>query len=230
MSRLSQLFRWKRKVDVLDGDKVLATVYLRIVGDGEYQEARNIALQRSKELRKKLRDITSEEYNISFTDIDVMTRDEIIMAITYAEIPDYRDEAMMNVAEVPVPDMPDNPTLEQQEEHQTAVDKVKKDRIDALTSHMENSGKKRREELGKIENIEELRKLYKTAIVNTRCTELFTTVFREYCVYKGTFNDSSYKESAFDSFDDFYSSAPQLKMQLQIAYSNLEITGEDLKN
>ena len=42
--------------------------------------------------------------------------------------------------------------------------------------------------------------------------------------------DDYYNGINFDSFDEFDGCAPQLKNQLMVAYINLEISGEDLKN
>lgn len=230
MGNLSKLFRWKRKVDIRDGLKVLETVWVRLVGDNDYQEARTAALKRSKQLRAKLRDSNSDEYIAAFTDIDAMTKEEIILGIVYSEIPDYRDEAVLVTPEKPLPELGDNPTLEEQEEYQTKLEEQRQERVDTLAKFIEKKSEERRGELGKLENLDELRRMYHNALINVKCTELFTGTFREFCVYRGTFKDSACKQPAFESFDEFDACAAQLKNQLIAAYTNLELTGEDLKN
>jgi len=230
MGKLSKLFRWHRKVDITEGNEILATVYVRLVGDADFQEAKTVALRRSKELRIKLRDRDSEEYKSNFLDLDSLTKDELIMGISFGELPDYRDEALLQVPEKSPPELPDNPTLEQQEEYETKLEEIRNERTMFISDFIEKRAEERREELGKIEDIDKLREMYTHSVINMRCTEEFTRVFREYQVYKGTFNDAKFTQPAFDSFKEFEECAPQLKNQLLGAYVNLELTGEELKN
>ena len=106
MGNLSKLFRWHRKVDITEGNNVLATVYVRLVGDTDFQEAKSVALRRSKELRIKLRNPGSEEHKSNFLDIDSLTKDELIMGVSFGELPDYRDEALLQVPEKSLPELP----------------------------------------------------------------------------------------------------------------------------
>lgn len=230
MSKLSKLFRWNRKVDIKDGDKVLDTVYLRLVGDGDYQEARNMSLKRSRDLRIRLRNPESQDYKANFGDIDSLTKEEIVMGITIGEITNYRDEALMNVPEKEAPVLPDNASLEQQEEQETIVKKLRDERVQAIADYIEKKSDEKKAELTKVEDVAELKKLYIHSVINVRCEEEFSKVFREYQVYKGTYKDEALTELAFDSFDDFSNSAPQLKTLLMGSYINLELTGEELKN
>ncbi len=230
MSKLSKLFRWHKKVEIKDGETVLDTVYIRLVGDTEFQEAKNAALKCSKALRIKLRNNESEEYQASFSDIESLTKEELCMGITFGEITDYRDEALMQVQEKEIPPLSDNPTLEEQENYEAAVEKRQTDRATALAKYIEKKSDERKGELMKIESIEELREMYRHAIINLRCSEEFTKVFREYQIFKGTFRDPDFKELAFDSFEEYTQCAPQLKNMLLTSYVNLELSGEDLKN
>jgi len=230
MGKLSKLFRWHRKVEIREGDKVLETVYVRLVGDAEFQEAKIAALKRSKQLRTQLRNKDSNDYQASFSDLDSLTRDELTMGITFGEIPDYRDEGLLTLPEREVPELPDNPTLEQQEEHETKLEELQAERAKTLTEFIEKRAEERKEEIGKVEDIDKLREMYVHSVINMKCSEEFTRAFREYQVFKGTFADNKFKTLAFDDFDDFDGCAPQLKSQLISAYVSLEMTGEDLKN
>jgi len=230
MSKISKLFRWSRKVDIKDGDRILDTVYLRLVGDGEYQEARNMSLKCSKELRIKLRNPESEDYKSTFGDIEFLTRDELIMGSIIGEITVYRDEALMNIPEKESPTLPDNASLEEQEQHEDAVKKIRDDRVQAIANYIEKKSEEKKVELSTVEDIEQLRQLYTHSVITIKCTEEFTKTFREFQVYMGTYKDNKFKELAFDSFEDFLGSSPQLKTYLLTAYVNLELTGEELKN
>ncbi len=229
MSRIAQLFRWHTKVEVKEGGKVLETVFIRLVGDTEFQEARTVALKQSKLMRIAMRDKSADEHQANFSDIDSLTSDELTQGIAYGEIPDYRDEALLTLVEKVPPEMPDNATLEQQEEHETALGEIKAERAKNIAEFIEKKAEERKAELVNVD-IDQLREQYVHAVINIRCSEEFTRSFREYQIYKGTFYDSKFKKLAFDSFEEFDGAAPQLKSQLMVAYINLELTGEDLKN
>ena len=230
MSKIAKLFRWYRKVEIRAGDKVLDTVYIRLVGDAEFQEAKSVALKRSKQLRVLLRDKVTDEHQGSFSDLDSLTKEELIMGITFGEIPDYRDEALLTLPEKELPELPDTPTLEQQEEYETKLEELRAERAKTLSDFIEKRAEERKVEIGAVDDIETLREMYVHSVINMKCNEEFTRAFREYQVFKGTYTDSKFKVLAFDDFDDFDGSAPQLKGQLITAYISLELTGEDLKN
>ncbi len=229
MSKLSNLFRWKQKVEIRNGEKVLATVWVRLVGDNEYQKARTEALRRSRAMRAKLRDTSSEENLANFSDIASLEKDELVLGICIADIPDYRDEAVLTIPDKQPEELGDNPTLEEQEDYQVIMDEYRQKRIANLAAFIDGKTNDRKAELEK-EDLDELKKLYRGAIINMRCTEEFSRVFREYCIYGGTFEDKQCKNLAFSSFEDFNSSASMLKDQLLVAYTSLELSGDDLKN
>lgn len=230
MSKIANLFRWHKKVEIRDGDKVLDTVYIRLVGDAEFQEAKIVALKHSKQLRILLRDKSTDEYAANFSDLHSLTRDELIMGVTFGEIPDYRDEGLLTLPEKDPPELPDDPTLEQQEEHETKIEELRADRAKALTEFIEKRAEERKVEIGEEEDIEKLREIYVRSSINMKCSEEFTRAFREYQVFTGTYADSKFKTLAFDNFDEFDGCAPQLKNRLMTAYISLEMSGEELKN
>jgi len=230
MSKIAKLFRWYRKVEIRAGDKVLDTVYIRLVGDGEFQEAKSVALKRSKQLRVLLRDKTTDEHQASFSDLGSLTKDELIMGVTFGEIPDYRDEALLTLPEKELPELPDAPTLEQQEEHETKLEEMQRERAKSLSEFIEKRAEERREEISKVDDLETLREMYVHSVINMKCNEEFTRAFREYQVFKGTYADNKFKTLAFDNFDEFDGCAPQLKSQLITSYISLELSGEELKN
>lgn len=230
MSKIAKLFRWSKKVEIRDGDKILDTVYVRLVGDAEFQEAKNVALKRSKHLRKLLRNDETDEYQASFSDVSVLTKDELVMGVTFGEIPDYRDEGLLTLPDKEPPELPDNPTLEQQEDYETKLEELKTERAQALTDFIEKRAEERRTEIGVIDDMEQLCNMYIHSVINMKCSEEFTRAFREYQVFRGTYKDAKLETLAFDNFEEFDGSAPQLKGQLIAAYVTLELTGEELKN
>ena len=236
MSKLSKLFKWRKKVEILHGDKVIATAYIKLIGDNEYGEARNAGLTASKLLRVKLRNPNTEEYKATFTDVDAMDKTELVMNIVFSEMPNFRDEFMATFPEERLPDIsevaedPDNPTLEEQEKLETKIEESRKARIEEVTKFIEEKGEERRKELIAEESMDVLRDIHKTSMINLKCTEEFSITFREYQVYKATYEDEKYTKMAFKTFDEFKESSPMLKNQLTNAYIELEVSGEDLKN
>ena len=229
MAKISNLFRWSRTVDIKDGSKILATVYMRLVGDVDYQEARNVALKASKRLRVALRNKDSEEYKANLLDSMALTREEKLIGVNIYEMGDYRDEALMVTPEKAPPELPDNPTLEDQEKHQDALDKARTERAQALTDFMDKRSVARREEVSKLSGAE-INDIYETALINAKCTEEFGRVFREYQVFRGTFDNKDFTTPSFSSYQEFTDSSLILKNQLTSAYIGLEISGEELKN
>jgi len=231
MSELGKLFKFKKKVDIVDDvGRTLTTVYMRLVGDSDYNFARNESLAISRQLRVKLRDKDTPEYIATFSDLDVLTREEKTISIVTSEITDYRDEAMIKFGIEKLPELNvDEPTLEQQEEHQQAVKNYKEERQKQLFDFMQKRSEERKEELSKLTD-QELYDKYINSTINNRCMEAFVLAFREYCVYKSVFTDEKCTKLAFDNFSDFQNCATKLKTQLLSAYTGLEIGGEDLKN
>lgn len=230
MSKIAKLFRWHKKIDIKEGDRVLASVYIRLVGDADFQEAKSVSLRHSKELRINLRDSSTDDYKANFFDLDSLSKEELIMGVTYGEIPDYRDEALVTLPEKEIPDLPDNPTLEQQEDYETKLTERKDDRVKSIAEFIEKMAEEKKVKLNKIDDMDSLRDMYTNSVINMRCGEEFTRVFREYQIFKGTFTDSKFTMLAFDSFEEFNDCAPALKITLLTAYVSLELSGEDLKN
>ena len=229
MAKISDLFRWKKEVALKLGDKNIAKYYVRVVGDADFSAARNKALKSSRELRIKLRTEGSDEFDAMFCDLGVLTPDEMANGIIASEAADFSDEALITIKEEKVPELEENPTLEQQEDHLAKHDSARTKRIHEVAKFIDGKIKVRREELVKLPK-EELTKLYTSSIVDGECTKLFTTIFREYCIFKGTFIDAGYSEPAFSSFEEFHESNINLKTQLMTAYIELEISGDQLKN
>ena len=229
MSKLSDLFRWKKKVEIVAG-KTTHTVWVRLVGDDVYQTARDIATKESRLLRVKLRDVNSDEHIAAFADIEFLTRDEKINTIIFSELPTYNRDAVMFIQEKDVVDeRPDEPTLEDQEVYQSKVEEVKNERMKAITTNVTKRTEDRRVELEKLDDVQLLEE-FKLASIAAQCMEKFTEVFRDYTVYRAVFSDAECKKLAFSSFDDFQSSSTNLKTRLNNEYNALEMSGEDLKN
>lgn len=229
---LAHLFRWNKKVEIKDReDNVLDTLYVRLVGDVDYNHAQQHALVASRKLRKKLKDTNSVDHQALFFDIDERNKEDVIFGILMAEIANFRDLAVADLGdeifEIKVPTNAD--TLEEREQQQEAEEKLANEKVEKLRMKMEEKSEERKAELDKL-SIKELRNIFMESSINSRCVDEFSTVFREYCIFSGTYKDPSFKQKAFDDFDDFRNISPNLKRPLIDAYLQLELSGEQLKN
>ena len=229
---LAHLFRWNSKVEIKDRENnVLDTLYVRLVGDVDYNQAQQYALVSSRKLRKKLKDTNSVEHQAIFLDVDDRKKEDIIFGILMAEVSNFRDLAVADLGteifEVKIPKEAE--TLEDREQQQEAEENLVKEKSDKLRIKMEEKSEERKVELEKL-SIKELREIFLESSINAKCLDEFSIIFREYCIFSGTYKDSTFKQKAFDDFEDFRNISPNLKRQLIDAYLQLELSGEQLKN
>lgn len=230
---LVNLFRWHTKIDIKDRDgKSAATLYIRLVGDVDYNQAQQYGLVSSRKLRKCLKDENSAVHQSLFLDVDERTNEDLLFSILLVEMHNFRDAAVADLTEAifdtTLPEDEDN-SLENREKQQEAEENLATEKAEKLRAKMEEKSNERRAELEKL-SVEELRKIFITSSIGYRCLDEFNTTFREYCIFTGTYNDSKFKERAFLDFDEFRNISPSLKGQLVDAYLKLELSGEQLKN
>jgi len=229
---LTNLLKWNKKVDIVDKDgNILDTIYVRLVGDLDYQTAQKYALVSSRKTRKNLHDENTIEYESLFFDIDVINKKELVSGILISEVGNFRDQALDELGAdiLDMSDFGDNPTLEERETQEEEEEDSAKKRIKLINDKMNEKQEKRREELNKM-TIKDLREAYMKSMIDLKCMESFTLVFREYCCFAGSFSDIKFTKRVFNAFDDFRNLSPIIKKQLFEAYMDLEINGEQLKN
>ena len=230
---LINLFRWHTKVDIKDRDgKSAATLYIRLVGDVDYNQAQQYGLVASRKLRKLLRDENSAAHQSLFLDIDERTNEDLLFSVLLVEMHNFRDAAVADLTDtifdIALPES-DDETLEGRENRQEAEENLATEKAEKLRAKMEEKSNERRTVLEKL-SIEELRKIFIDSSIGYRCLDEFNTTFREYCIFNGTYNDSKFTARAFLDFDEFRNISPTLKGQLVNAYLQLELSGEQLKN
>jgi len=123
MKNLSKLLKWSKEVELKGPDgTTIGKVWIRLVGDLTYQTAQQYALVASRNMRKKLHDKTSLEYQAMFLDINDRSDSDLVMGIVLAEMANYRDWAIEEVDKdiKTIPELNHNAKLEEQEEHQKA--------------------------------------------------------------------------------------------------------------
>jgi len=229
---LTNLFKWNTKVELKNTErKVIETLYVRLVGDIDYSHAQQCGLIESRKMRKRLKDTSTLDYQSLFLDLDEKEVGDLIFGITLAEMGNFRDLAVEELGTdiLKLSELPDNPSLEDRENQLEAEESAESEKITLLRDKMDEKADERREELKK-KTVKELRDIYVVSSTNVKCLEIFTVVFREYCVFVGTFRDPKFTQIAFDNFGEFRNASPSLKRQLTDAYLKLELTGDQLKN
>lgn len=229
---LSDLLRWNQEIELKDAEgKSVAKVWIRLVGDLDYQQAQQVSLLASRVMRKKLNDTASVEYKSLFLDIDDREKKDLIMNIVLSEISNYREWAIEEAEKEleKVLELPQDANLEQQEKHQESEEEYQKNRVAAIRKKLDEKADKRTKELEE-KPIEEIKDIFIRAAKDEKCMNIFTQTFREFCVYTGTYANSSFSKKAFGSFEEFQNVATSIKRQLLDAYIKLELTGEQLKN
>jgi len=228
---LANLFKWNTKVEIKDREgNTTETMYVRLVGDLDYNQAQQYGLLASRKLRKRLRDKESIDHQSLFLDLEEREKQDLIFGILLAEMANFRDAAVADLGDSVFDiKLPDNPTLEDREKQQEAEEEAAKEKADKLRGKMEEKSNERKAELEKLP-IEEIRKIFVDSSINYRCLEEFGTAFRDYCIFAGTYSDPKFKDRVFTDFDEFRNASPNLKRQLTDAYLKLELTGEQLKN
>lgn len=232
---ITTLFRWSKEIEIKDiKGAVRSKIYLRLVGDYDYNEAQKRALAESRKLRKLFRDNTSVEYDSLFADIDTLEKENLINSIILYEFNEIRDKVLdeaepQKTLEDFSDDLEDDATQEDRENVQVKYDDYIKSRVEKLQGKFDEESELKREVLELLSD-DVLKKRYIDSSINYRCGQFFSEKFRDYCVYLGTYLDDKFKTRVFKDFSEFLNCSTLLKNQLLEAYTSLTVSGEDLKN
>jgi len=226
---IEKLFIWKAPLELKgEDDIVVDTVYQRLVGDSDLNKSRVTALRYSRELRNKLKDITSDEY---FAYIDILNdynKEEITTLILFDELINIRTEAEKDFY-FPEPEIPaEGSTTEQEEEYQELQDTYEERRIQALDDRVKELLETRKKNLDS-ETEDYLRERVTDSRIDSICESELRLKFLHMCVYLGTFLDSEYKYRLFKDFQEFLDCPESLKTQLVEGYGKLEVSSINLK-
>lgn len=226
---IDKLFQWGDKFIVYDRfGKESITAYLRLVGDAEVNRARVFALRKSSELRKKLKDLDSDERLAYIPEIEALEKEILVEVLILFKTKELTMEAIKEVV-ITLPKEPDSDsTLEDQEKYQEFVDEYPSKREKLIREYIDKRVEKDRVALNE-KNIEELYQSYEKQLINQVCEDEMVRRYREMCVYFGSYKDENYTEPLFKSFEEFDNLPTNVKDQFIEFYLSLELGGEDLK-
>lgn len=226
---ISSLFRYgdKFEIDVKKGKKL--SVYIRLVGDAELNQARVFALRKSAELRSKLKKEGSDE-RLAFIPVEYesIPKESLIEYVTGSFVPEITKEAIQEVI-VPYPVEPDSDApLENLEKYQKEVDEYPKRREEAVREYIKNSTDKKRNQLSKL-STDELAKIFENNMISQLCEEEMLNQFRQKCAYFGTYRDKNYTQKLFKSYEEFENLPPEVKNDIITFYLTLDLGIDELK-
>lgn len=227
---ITPIFNWGRVFELIgDSDeKPEAIIYMKLLGDADLNRSRVFALRESGDLRRRLKDKTSDEYLAYIQDINDVEVSDMIGLITVFSLRDITKKAKDQVF-IKRPKSPkSDASLEEMETFQKEVDEYPKKREDAIKSFIEKETALLRESLQK-ESKDAVYGKYIKLLMNELCEKKALDSFREMQTYLGCYKDSEYKEKFFGSFEEFANLPTEMKNRFMDAYSSLDIDPTELK-
>jgi hypothetical protein len=226
---LDRLFSWRKEFTIIDNDGREGTVYIRLAGDADINRARTFALRKSAEMRKKLRDVNSDERFAYIPDKSLIEKNYLVESLILYSVREATLEAYKEVKIEQPKEPASDATLEDQEKYQKEIDEYPKKVQDAVKKFVEKELDKKRKSFSKAE-FDTLYSELETLITTQQCETEMYNKFKEMCVYLGIYKDSEYKEHLFTSFSDFENLPTETKTKFMEYYNSLEINTDDLKN
>lgn len=227
---ISSIFNWGRVFEVIgySEERPEALVFMKLLGDKDINRARVYALRESGELRRKLKDINSDEYLAYMQDMEDLELSDMIGLIKAFSMRDIT-KAVRKVVDIKEPKAPkSDASLEEMEKYQKEVDEYPRKRAEAFEQATMKELEKVDKQLSELSK-EEIYKRYTKLLVSELCERRALDAFKEMQVYLGCFKDSSYKEPFFESFEEFQNLQPYMKERFIEAYNSLDIEMSELK-
>jgi len=226
---IKKLFDWSDKVTIFNrqGNPV-KDLYLKIVGEADWNRARIWALRDSADLRRRLRDEESDERKAYIQDKKGLNKEVLVEYILMLSMRDFTNEALGKVS-IPFPKEPrSDASLEQQEVYQAKIDKYAKEREEKIREEIQIIVERERESFGNM-TMAKLYDYYETVTINELCKNELNDKFLAYCTQLGTYKTEDLQELAFPTFEDFTSVPQDVKIQLMNKYSDIDLSTEELK-
>lgn len=220
---MAKLFRWKTSIDI-EG----VTFYIRIVSDQVIDDARKYALLGSRNLRRDLRNVNSDDYLIYLDPLADLDADQLRTLNTSIAMREIMRDYLNNNPRPQLDPLPTNPSQEMQEEHEAARLQREDDYIKGMTEYVENWREDYQEALA-ARDYDYLLNMARKNRVDQVCEEKFSSMFEEYVVCESVFTDKNYKEKMF-TLDQFRELPNDVRVKLRDAYNNISIAPDQVKN
>jgi hypothetical protein len=235
-SKIAELLKWKKPLVLTKPDGTeFTTVYLRILGDYDLQEAYKYARVASTEARKEMKDETSARFIDEISAIDETTRDQLEEVILAAKSTEISSEAIVNVVRPELPDLdevsvdPDAATLEEQEKLQSLVSATNDGYNMAIEQYIQVRTDALKAEIA-AKNDEEVKADAKVALININALKTFLEELSNQKIFRAVYTDKSYTTRLYSNVEEWKNEYKFIKDQISEAFSQLERNPEDLKN
>jgi hypothetical protein len=224
---ISKLFKWGAKM-VLPTPQGNVDIWMKIIGDADIGRARVYALRKSSDMRKRLKDLDSDDRIAMIPDLDLSTKDKVIELLLTLLIRDITNIAIENT-EIKYPkELLSTASVEEQEEYQKIVDGFPA-YVEALNKVQIDKGvEKERKRLYKLSD-KDLEELYVNSMINRICENEMYQCFQDKTVFFACFTDDTYKTHLFESFEDYQDLPTEISTLLSDFYSTLSIDIDYLK-
>ena len=243
MGKLVNLLKWNRKFILkdqegnflLDDKSQPITIWLRIIGDDDLQDSYREARLRSAAKRTSLRNPESKEYRDEIELISEATVENCVDLIKAARANIFTAEAQSNVARSELPKIeefatdPDAPSLEEQEKFDKAVRDIEDSYQKALEDYVKSRIETLESEL-KAMDLETLRTEAKLETSNIMALAVFMEEVQDQKTWRAIYSDKDFKEHEFKNIEEFRSTHGFIKDQLRLAYQELELNPDEVKN
>lgn len=236
MASLVDLLKWKKSVSLKDAkEKEVATVWVRVLGDFDIQQAYKISRAASNKKRLALRNPETVDYLDEVLPVEEFSREDKCEIIRTARRTTFTSEALVKVEREELPKIeevakePDAASLEDQEELDKLIDKQNAEYSKALEEFVEDRIGVLNKEL-EAKTDEELTTLAVQEISNVIPYSIFMDELNNQKLFRGTYQDEGCKERVFKDIEEVYNLHPLIKTQLIAAFSDLEMTPDEVKN
>lgn len=234
---IRKLFQWGRVFEVVDPlkeDGTVALVYMKLLGDADLGRARVYAMRKSAELRRKLKDLDSDERVAYVRDINEVDKKDLINLITIFSGREIANKAKDKVKITPPRPPKSNAKLEKLEQFQKAVDEYPEKRTKAINDAI---AKELLDLADSLENRskEDLYREYVKLLIDEFCEREAIVAFEDMQTFLGCYTDDTYETRFFvnrdgeESFEEFNNLEPSIKTMFKDAYRSLDIEMSELK-
>ena len=228
--QLQGLFFWKSPLMIVDENKnKVGEVYQRILNDIDQEKARLTAVRHSRNTRKALRDVNSDEHASFAESLESYNNEQLISIILVGKFPaTYKTAIELARTSMPNP-LKEEATTEETEEYEAAIDTFDERLSKEAMTIVEKLNEEEKKKLVLLPE-EELKTVAREALLNQICQNAASEKFGEWQAYLSTYEDPEYTLRYFDSFEEFEELAFEVKTQLVKGYRELLSRPGDLKN
>lgn len=236
MASISDLLNWKKEVKIIRQDGTdLATVWVRILGDFDLQEAYRQSRIASAQKRQALKDVNSPDYLDEIATLEQAAPEELKTLIRTSSQNTFLNDAVAKINREDLPKIeeiavePDGPTLEEQEKMDAVEEQTEKTYQQKLQDYVDERTKVLDAELEGLTQ-DELVKKATSEYLTIAPMSVFINELEAQKIFRATFMEKECKTRMYDSVEDYKREYSFIKNQLTLAYTSLELTPEQVKN